>query len=115
ATQGTVTPARIHYSPQAITPERLAALHRGADLMLVTPLRDGMSLVAKEYVGSRIDGDRVLVLSEFAGAAEELPEAILVNAYDVDDLTKRIREAITLPPAERQPRMRAMRSRVIAY
>ena len=52
--------------------------------MLVTPLRDGMNLVAKEFVASRTDGDGVLVLSEFAGAAGELPEALQVNPYDVD-------------------------------
>ena len=114
-THGTVSSMPIHYLHQAITQERLVALYRAADVMLVTPLRDGMNLVAKEYVASRIDNDGVLVLSEFAGAAEELPEAISVNAYDVDDLARRIREAIALPPGERQTRMRAMRSRVLAY
>ncbi|PYQ95843.1 MAG: bifunctional alpha,alpha-trehalose-phosphate synthase (UDP-forming)/trehalose-phosphatase [Acidobacteria bacterium] len=114
-THGTVASVPIHYLHQAITPERLVALYRAADVMLVTPLRDGMNLVAKEYVASRIDEDGVLVISEFAGAAEELPEAISVNAYDVDDLTRGIREAIGLPASERQSRMRAMRSRVIAY
>ena len=60
------------------------ALYRAADVMLVTPLRDGMNLVAKEFVASRTDGDGVLVLSEFAGAAWELPEALQVNPYDID-------------------------------
>jgi trehalose 6-phosphate synthase/phosphatase len=114
-THGTVSSVPIHYLHQAVTQERLVALYRAADVMLVTPLRDGMNLVAKEYVASRIDGDGALVLSEFAGAAEELPEAISVNAYDVDDLAKGIREAIALPASERQTRMCAMRNRVIAY
>ena len=70
--------------------------------MLVTPLRDGMNLVAKEYVASRVDDDGVLVLSEFAGAADELQEAVSVNPYDVDGLTAAMRQALEMPPAERQ-------------
>jgi trehalose 6-phosphate synthase/phosphatase len=81
----------------------------------VTPIRDGMNLVAKEYVASRIDDDGVLVLSEFAGAAEELREAVIVNAYDVEALAQGIRRALTMGPAERSTRMRAMRRRVSAY
>ena len=69
--------------PRALRPRTLVALYRAADVMLVTPLRDGMNLVAKEFVASRTDGDGVLVLSEFAGAASELAEALQVNPYDV--------------------------------
>jgi trehalose 6-phosphate synthase/phosphatase len=112
-TYGTVTSVPIHYLHQSISPERLVALYRAAEVMLVTPLRDGMNLVAKEYVASRIDDDGVLVLSEFAGAGDELHEAVFVNAYDVADLTAKIREALALAPEERRSRMKAMRRRVM--
>jgi trehalose 6-phosphate synthase/phosphatase len=108
-TYGTVTSVPIHYLHQSIPPERLIALYRAADVMLVTPLRDGMNLVAKEYVASRIDDDGVLVLSEFAGAAEELHEAVFVNPYDVADLTAKMRAALTMAPAEQSARMSGMR------
>jgi trehalose 6-phosphate synthase/phosphatase len=114
-TYGTVTSVPIHYLHQSISPERLVALYRAADVMLVTPLRDGMNLVAKEYVASRVDDDGVLVLSEFAGAGDELHEAVFVNAYDVRDLTVKIREALALRPEERGARMRALRRRVMSY
>src|SRR5262249_55621592 len=81
---GTINAVPIHYLYQSVTVEQLVALYRAADVMLVTPLRDGMNLVAKEYAAARVDGDGVLVLSEFAGAAEELQEALTVNAYDTD-------------------------------
>jgi trehalose 6-phosphate synthase/phosphatase len=110
-----VTSVPIHYMHQSITPERLVALYRAASVMLVTPLRDGMNLVAKEYVASRIDDDGVLVLSEFAGASEELHEAVFVNAYDVRDLTAKIAEALALGPEERATRMRAMRRQVMSH
>jgi trehalose 6-phosphate synthase/phosphatase len=114
-TYGTVTSVPIHYLHQSIPPERLVALYRAAEVMLVTPLRDGMNLVAKEYIASRIDDDGVLVLSEFAGAGDELHEAVFVNAYDVADLTAKIREALALAPGERRSRMQAMRRRVMAH
>ena len=75
-------PGALHL-PGTAEPD-LVALYRAADVMLVTPLRDGMNLVAKEFIASRSDGDGVLVLSEFAGAAWELPEALQVNPYDVE-------------------------------
>jgi trehalose 6-phosphate synthase/phosphatase len=112
---GTLSSVPIHYLYQSVSPEQLVALYRAADVMVVTPLRDGMNLVAKEYVASRVDDDGVLVLSEFAGAADELQEAVCVNAYDVDGLTSAMRQALEMPPAERQRRMRAMRRRVTTY
>lgn len=66
----------------------LLALYRAADVMLVTPVRDGMNLVCKEFVASRVDEEGVLVLSEFAGAADELAESLLVNPYDVDGVAR---------------------------
>jgi len=112
---GTLNSVPIHYLYQSVPAERLVALYRAADVMLVTPIRDGMNLVAKEYVASRIDDDGVLVLSEFAGAAEELQEAVIVNAYDVEALADGIRRALAMDPGERGARMRAMRRRVSAY
>jgi trehalose-6-phosphate synthase len=91
-----------------VSREQLVALYRAADVMLVTPLRDGMNLMAKEYVAARVDEDGVLVLSEFAGAAEELHGAVYVNAYDVEDLTAKIQLALRLDPEDRMVRMRAM-------
>jgi trehalose 6-phosphate synthase/phosphatase len=113
-TYATVAFAPVHYLHQSVSREQLVALYRAADVMLVTPLRDGMNLVAKEFVASRADEDGVLVLSEFAGAAEELHEALYVNAYDVQSLAVGIREALHLGRGDRAVRMRAMRRRVMA-
>ena len=80
--------------------------------MLVTPLRDGMNLVAKEYVACRLDDTGVLVLSEFAGAAEQLRAALIVNPYDIDGVVRTLREAATMPPSEQAARMRRLRRAV---
>jgi trehalose 6-phosphate synthase/phosphatase len=81
----------------------------------VTPLRDGMNLVAKEFVASRTDGDGVLVLSEFAGAAWELPEALQVNPYDTDGTADVLYRALTMEPEERRARLAPLRSRVETF
>jgi trehalose 6-phosphate synthase/phosphatase len=81
----TVNSVPIHYLYRSLPQTDLVALYRSADLMLVTPLRDGMNLVAKEFVATRTDEDGILLLSEFAGAAEELREAVSVNPYDIDE------------------------------
>ncbi len=83
-----------------------------ADSALVTPLHDGMNLVAKEYVASCADGDGALVLSEFAGAAKELDGALLVNPYDTEKTAEAILRAIQMPLAERRARMQAMREQI---
>jgi trehalose 6-phosphate synthase/phosphatase len=80
--------------------------------MLVTPVRDGMNLVAKEFVAARTDEDGVLILSEFAGAAAEMGEALLVNPYDVDAIAAAIRRGLNMGPDERTTRMRELRGRV---
>ncbi len=90
----------------------VAALYRSADVMLVTPLRDGMNLVAKEFVATRNDEDGVLVLSEFAGAAAELGGAIHVNPHDIDVVASRIADALAMPRHDRRERMHSMRERV---
>jgi alpha,alpha-trehalose-phosphate synthase [UDP-forming] len=92
--------------------EQLAAYYRAADVALVTPLRDGMNLVAKEYVAAQAGGDGVLVLSEFAGAASELREAVLVNPYEPDAVAHGIATALTMPADERRRRMAALLERV---
>ena len=90
----------------------MAALYLAADVMLVTPLRDGMNLVAKEYVASRYDEGGALVLSEFTGAADELAGAFLVNPHDIEGLKDAIVRAATVNPQEARRRMRSMRRRV---
>lgn len=97
----------------ALPREEVVALCLAADVMLVTALRDGMNLVAKEYVASRHDLGGVLVLSEFTGAADELTQALLVNPYDIDGLKSAIVRAVRMEPAERRRRMRALRRRVM--
>ena len=105
----------VHYIFRSLSEQELVALYRAADVMLVTPLRDGMNLVAKEFVASRTDGDGVLVLSEFAGASWELPEAIQVNPYDVDGMAESTYRALTMDPDERRSRLTPLRTRVETY
>ncbi|HYM16217.1 MAG TPA: bifunctional alpha,alpha-trehalose-phosphate synthase (UDP-forming)/trehalose-phosphatase [Dehalococcoidia bacterium] len=111
----TPTSAPIHRMHTSLSPERIAALYRAADVMLVTPLRDGMNLVAKEFVATRTDEDGVLVLSKSAGAAAELGQALLVNPYDIDEVAAAVRTALAMPREERRERMRAMRRRVASH
>jgi trehalose 6-phosphate synthase/phosphatase len=105
----------IHYLYRGISQDELVALYRAADAMLVTPLRDGMNLVAKEFVASRVDEDGVLVLSEFAGAAAELSEALFVNPYDVEATALALHRALTMGREERRTRMAILRQRVMTY
>jgi trehalose 6-phosphate synthase/phosphatase len=114
-TYGTLRSLPVHYVNQSVTAHDLVALYRAADVLLVTPLRDGMNLVAKEFVASRIDDDGVLVLSEFAGAAAELNGAVTVNPYDVDMVADEIERALAMPLDERSARMRRLRTRVHAH
>jgi trehalose 6-phosphate synthase len=102
----------IHYLHQSYPREEMAALYLAADVMLVTPLRDGMNLVAKEYVACRNDENGALVLSEFTGAADELNGAFGVNPHDIDGLKDAIVEAATISPGQARRRMRLMRRRV---
>lgn len=109
---GTTEAVPIHYLYRSIPQRELAALYRAADVMLVTPLRDGMNLVAKEFVATRTDEDGVLVLSEFAGAAAELKDALIVNPYDIDQVAQVMAQALALEPGERARRMRSLRGAV---
>ena len=106
---GSIAGPAVHYFNQSMPREELAALYRVADVMLVTPYRDGMNLVAKEYVAARGDLGGALVLSEFAGAAAELKQAFLVNPHDIAGVKSQLVRALRMDPAEGAKRMRAMR------
>ncbi|GAA4066241.1 hypothetical protein GCM10023065_18010 [Microbacterium laevaniformans] len=108
----TVGHTAIRYLHHSYPREEMVALYLAADVMLVTALRDGMNLVAKEYVASRIDSRGVLVLSEFTGAADELSQAVKVNPHDIDGLKDAIMAAVEMQPAEQARRMRGLRRRV---
>ncbi|MEM1331382.1 MAG: trehalose-6-phosphate synthase [Planctomycetota bacterium] len=99
----------VHYLYRSVPREELLAFYLASDVLMVTPFRDGMNLVAKEYVATRLDDTGVLVLSEFAGAAHELRGAILVNPHDIDGMADALEQAISLPDDEATRRMAAMR------
>ncbi len=107
---GDVGRVAVHYLRRSLKPDRLAAFYRAADIMVVTPLRDGMNLVAKEYVASRLDDDGVLVLSRFAGAARELWASVICNPHDILGLADSMEQAINMPADQRRERMRDMRA-----
>jgi trehalose 6-phosphate synthase len=109
----TMSNTAISYHHRGYPREEMVALYLAADIMLVTALRDGMNLVAKEYVASRFDNDGVLILSEFTGASDELRRSLRVNPHDIDGLKDAIVTAIGMPRDERQRRMRAMRNLVL--
>ncbi len=92
--------------------ETVTRFYRGADVCVVTSLHDGMNLVSKEFIASRNDQKGVLILSQFAGAAGELPEALIVNPYHVEETADALYRAVTMPEAERRDRMRSLRATV---
>ena len=102
----------VHYLNQSFDRNEIAALYLAADVMAVTPLRDGMNLVAKEYVAARVDNGGALLLSEFAGASTELPESYLINPHDVDSVKDTLVRALEATTGENRARMRAMRRHV---
>ncbi|WP_229054848.1 trehalose-6-phosphate synthase [Aeromicrobium sp. Leaf350] len=103
----------ITYLHASYPREEMAALYRAADVMVVTPLRDGMNLVAKEYVACRYDDRGSLVLSEFAGAAGELKQAYQVNPYDINGMKQAMLDAIKAEPKEQSRRMKGLRKQVM--
>ena len=111
----TVGHAPVQYLHQSFPVAEMAALYLAADVLLVTALRDGMNLVAKEYVAARFDERGALVLSEFTGAADELTAALLVNPHDIDGMKDAIVAAATMEPREARKRMRSMRRRVMRH
>lgn len=109
---GELGAAAVHYMHHSYPRREMVAFYLAADVMLVTALRDGMNLVAKEYVATRLDNTGALVLSEFTGAADELRQAILVNPHDITDLKDSIMRAVNIEPKEAARRMRSLRRRV---
>lgn len=105
--RGVVRLLAQHHEPEAVT-----RLYRAADACLVTSLHDGMNLVCKEFVAARDDEQGVLVLSRFAGAARDLPEALVVNPYHVEEVADALHRALTMPAAEQRERMASLRSTV---
>ena len=105
----------IIYRYNHLSFQELAALYQSADVAFITPLRDGMNLVAKEFVASRTNHDGVLILSELAGAASELGEAVLVNPTDTKEVAMAINTALKMPPDEQKFRMELMQKRLQQY
>ena len=105
----------IQYLYQSMPSDDLVAFYMAADVMLVTPLRDGMNLVAKEYVASRVNDDGALVLSEFAGAARQLKDAWLINPYDTDGTKRSILRAVRASHTEKARRMSSLRQQVVQH
>ena len=99
----------IIYIKRHCSPATMLAFHRLAHFCIVSSLHDGMNLVAKEFVSSRIDEDGVLILSRFTGAARELTDALLINPFATDDFAEVIRKAIEMPKRQRKLRMRNLR------
>jgi trehalose 6-phosphate synthase/phosphatase len=101
----------IRYLHRSLPPQELAGLYRDAEIALVTPLRDGMNLVAKEFVVSQVGEPGVLILSRLAGAAETMTEALRVNPYNIDEVAHALQLALEMDLAERSSRMRALQQR----
>ncbi len=103
----------IHYFYRSLPPDELLAFYRAADVALITPLKDGMNLVAKEYCACSLEEEAVLILSQFAGAAAQLGKsALVVNPYDVEQTADALYNAVRMPVGERRFRMRKLRRNV---
>ena len=114
-THATVENIPIHFIHRSINFHELCALYNLADVALVTPLFDGMNLVAKEYIACQNEGKGMLILSEFAGAADELFSAEIVNPYNINQLASVLQRALNMDVEEKQKRMEYMRNHVIEY
>jgi trehalose 6-phosphate synthase/phosphatase len=112
---GTLHWQPIIYQYNCLRFEQMLSLYTGCDLALITPMRDGMNLVAKEFVASRKDGAGVLVLSEMAGAARELTDALAINPNDIGEMAQKIKEGLEMPPAEQGRRLQTMQERIRTY
>lgn len=112
AKYGTITWQPIHYFYRSFPLEMLSALYKKADIALVTPLRDGMNLVCKEYIASKTDQTGVLILSEMAGASKELYEALIINPTNKEEVANAIHEALIMPPEEQKRRMELLQTNV---
>ncbi|MEX2305067.1 MAG: trehalose-6-phosphate synthase, partial [Waddliaceae bacterium] len=105
----------IHYHYHTVSFEDLIALYLAADIALVTPLRDGMNLVCKEFVAAHSDDDGILILSRFAGAYAELQDCLVVNPYNIEEVKNTIYKAIHMPKEERVKRMQNMRKSIQSH
>jgi trehalose 6-phosphate synthase/phosphatase len=105
----------LQYLYQPFSPEQVKSFYQFGDVMLVTPLRDGLNLVAKEYIASRRDCRGILLLSEFAGASAEMGEALIVNPFDISMLADSMHRAVTMDDQEIQRRMQQLRARITSY
>ena len=103
----------VRYLYRQFSQESLAAFYRDADVNMVTPIRDGMNLIAKEFVVSQLDDPGVLMLSSLTGAAAELTDAVIVNPYDIDGMARSLYNALRMPLAERKSRWRRMNEAVV--
>jgi len=111
----TIAWSPIRYVYRQLDFDELVALYRESDVAIVTPLRDGMNLIAKEYVAAKQEPRGVLILSEMAGASKEMREALIVNPNDVEDVVSAIHRALTMPAEEQAWRIRAMQERLRRY
>ncbi|MGM0667497.1 MAG: bifunctional alpha,alpha-trehalose-phosphate synthase (UDP-forming)/trehalose-phosphatase, partial [Bacteroidota bacterium] len=112
---GSITWVPVRYFYRSLPFENLVELYSSSDIALVTPVRDGMNLVAKEYLATRVNGSGVLIISEMTGAAKELNEAILINPNDKDEIAEAIKEAIEMPLDEQVERNLFMQKRIKRY
>ena len=111
----TVNWTPIWYYYRSMSFEDLIELYSSADIAMITPIRDGMNLVAKEYVATRIHGDGVLILSEMAGASKELFQGLIVNPFDINSMSDAIHQAINMPVEEQKQRNLSMQKRLSRY
>jgi trehalose 6-phosphate synthase/phosphatase len=112
---GTIEWTPVRYMHQIIPFETLIALYKSADVALITPLRDGMNLMAKEFLATKTDGKGVLILSEMAGAARELGEALIVNPNNKEEIAEALKKALSMPEVEQKKHNRAMQKRLKRY
>ena len=111
----TVTWTPISYYYRSMSFNQLIELYMKSDIAMITPVRDGMNLVAKEYIATRVNGDGVLILSEMAGASKELFEAIQINPFDLNNMSESIYRALTMPKEEQIKRNLSMQNRIKRY
>jgi trehalose 6-phosphate synthase/phosphatase len=111
----TINNIPVHFIHKSVNFSELCALYALADVALVTPLIDGMNLVAKEYLACQQERNGVLILSEFAGAAQELPNALIVNPYNINEVAQAIKQALQLNEEQKQKMVEPMKQRVIKY
>ena len=112
---GRINYTPVHYFYRSFALESLSALYRMTAVALVTPMRDGMNLVCKEFIASKLDKKGVLILSEMAGASKELSDAILINPTDLDQMVKAIHIALTMPPEEQKEHLEIMQETLKKY